>query len=212
MRIKVAIADDHPLIISGLLHVLRHFPEIEIAGTYEHGEDLLANIGANLPDVLLLDIQMPGRNGTELAGILSRKYPSVRILALTILENNYYIKTMLRNGAAGYLLKNSKQETLIEAIRTVHAGDQFIEPSLKERVWRDMMKAGNQAETQPDLSRREKEVLRLIANEYTSQEIADKLFLSLRTVETHRLNLLLKLGMKNTAGLVKYAVQMGIVE
>ncbi len=212
MRIKVAIADDHPLIINGLESVLRHFPEIEITGTYENGAELLEKIDRHLPDVLLLDIQMPGKSGTELTTILSKKYPNLRILALTILENNYYIKTMLRNGASGYLLKNSKQETLIEAIRAVHAGEQYIEPSLKERVWRDMMKSNNQHELQPDLSRREKEVLQLIANEYTSQEIADKLFLSLRTVETHRLNLLLKLGMKNTAGLVKYAVQMGIVE
>lgn len=212
MKIKVSIADDHPLILSGLQNVLLHFPEVEVIATYENGDELIKGIAQQMPDVLILDIQMPGKNGTEIASIISKKYPNVKILALTILENNYYIKTMLRNGALGYLLKNSKQEILLEAIKTVYRGEQYIEPSLKERVWRDMMKTGNQIELQPKLSRREKEILQLIANEYTSQEIADKLFLSLRTIETHRLNLLLKLGMKNTAGLVKIAVQLGLVE
>lgn len=118
---------------------------------------------------------------------------------------------MLRNGALGYLLKNSKPETLAEAIQAVFMGEQYIDPSLKDRVWKAMLQQKKQAEIKPEVSKREQEILQLIAYEFTSQEIADKLCLSMRTVETHRLNLLLKLGMKNTAGLIRYAVQMGII-
>lgn len=212
MKIKISIADDHPLIISGLQNMLRHFPEFDIIATYENGAQLLQGFAQMLPDVLLLDIQMPGQSGTELAGIIAEQYPSVRILALTNLDNNFYIKNMLRQGVLGYLLKNSKQEILVEAIKAVNTGEQYLEPSLKERVWHDMMKTQNQNVLQPSLTRREKEILQLIASEYTSQEIAEKLFLSLRTIETHRLNLLSKLGLKNTAGLVKVALQMGLVQ
>ncbi len=212
MSIKLMIADDHPLIISGLQNMLRHFPDIEIVGTFETGKELLEGLRSIKPDVLLLDIQMPDKTGTELAGTISKNYPDIRIIALTVLENNHYIKAMLRNGASGYLLKNSRQDVLIEAINAVYVGEQYIEPSLKDRVWRDIMKSDSQPTLKPILSKREKEVLQLIADEYTSQEIADKLFISLRTVESHRLNLLLKLGMKNMAGLVKVAVQMGLVE
>ena len=212
MKIRVAIADDHPLILRGLQNLLRDHPDIEITGVYENGTALLEGLAQTPPDVLLLDIQMPDKNGLELAGIISQQYPDTGIVALTNLDSQFYIKSMLHQGALGYILKNSGEATLIEAIKTVYNRQPYLEPALRERAWRDMVRAQHTTDVQHSLTRREKEVLQLIAREYTSQEIADKLFLSLRTVETHRMNLLLKLGTKNMVGLVKAAIQMGLVD
>jgi DNA-binding NarL/FixJ family response regulator len=212
MKIRVAIADDHPLILRGLQNLLRDHPDLEITGVYENGTDLLEGLATSQPNVLLLDIQMPDKNGLELAGIITQQYPDIGIVALTNLDTQFYIKSMLNQGALGYILKNSGEATLIEAIKTVYNRQPYLEPALRDRAWRDMVKAQNITDARHSLTRREKEVLQLIAKEYTSQEIADKLFLSLRTVETHRMNLLLKLGTKNMVGLVKAAIQMGLVD
>ncbi len=212
MKIKISIADDHPLVIRGLRGLLHDIPEIDIIDVYHNGKELMEGLEQQQPDVLLLDIQMPGKNGMELAGIITQSYPDVRILALTNLDNNFYIKGMLSQGALGYLLKNSDEEVLIEAIKTVYDGKPYLEPALRDRAWKDMVKTKGDTATQHSLTRREKEILKLIACEYTSQEIAEKLFVSLRTVDTHRLNLLIKLGAKNTVGLVKAAMHMGLIE
>lgn len=210
--IKITIVDDHPLIVRGLKALLRDVPDIEIIDIFHNGKDLLEGLEKQQPDVLLLDVLMPDKTGLELAGILKQTYPDIRILALTNMDTNFYIKGMLNQGVLGYLLKNSDEATLIQAIKTVYNGEPYLDPILKERAWRDVMKTKNQESAEHSLTRREKEILKLIANEYTSQEIADKLFLSLRTVETHRLNLLIKLGTKNTVGLVKAAIQMGLAD
>jgi DNA-binding NarL/FixJ family response regulator len=214
MKIRVSIADDHPLILRGLQNLLSNHTDIEVSGIYENGSDLLAGLAENAPDVLLLDIQMPDKNGLELTSIISHQFPAVGIIALTNLDSQFYIKSMLNQGALGYILKNSNEDILLEAIKTVYNREPYLEPTLRERTWRTMIKG--QHVTSPDgghsLTRREKEILLLIAKEFTSQEIADKLFLSLRTVETHRMNLMLKLGAKNMIGLVKAAIQMGLVE
>ncbi len=210
--IRIAIIDDHPLIVNGLQNMLRHNPDIEITGAYTNSKDLFDGLSKTTPDILLIDIQMPEKTGPELAKIIQQKYPAIRMIALTNLDNNFYVKTMLRNGVSGYVLKSSDQEVLLEAIRTVYDGNEYLEPGMKERVWEDMVKSRRQTNSTAPLTRREKEILTLIANEHTTQEIAAMLFLSANTVETHRLNLLSKLDVKNTAGLVKKAMQMGLVE
>lgn len=210
--IQISIIDDHPLIVNGLQHMLQHNPDIEITGCYTNSNDLLASLTVMQPDVLLIDIQMPEKTGPELAKVIQQKYPAIHMIALTNLDNNFYVKAMLRNGVSGYVLKSSDQEVLLEAIRTVYDGKEYLEPGMKERVWEDMVKTRRQTSNAAPLTRREKEILTLIANEHTTQEIAAMLFLSANTVETHRLNLLSKLDVKNTAGLVKKAMQMGLVE
>ena len=211
-NIKLAIADDHPLVINGLHRILSNCADMEIIGSYADGAELLTGLAKHEPDVLLLDIQMPGQTGDELAAIISVKYPLVKMVALTNLDNVYYIKNMMRNGVLGYVLKTTREEILLEAIRTVYNGEQYLEPVLKEKVLLDTQQAKREISADPVLSRREKEVLQLIASNYTSQQIADKLFVSKRTIDTHRLNLMLKLGVKNGAALVKKAIQMGLIK
>jgi len=212
MKIKIAIADDHPLVINGLHHILGNCTDMEVIGSYPSGKELLADLLVRQPDVLLLDISMPGQTGDELAEIISEKYPDVKMLALTNLDNVYYIKNMLRKGVHGYVLKTTREEILLNAIRSVHRGEQFLEPVLKEKVVHDALLAKRQVAANPILSRREKEVLQFIASNLTSQQIADKLFVSKRTIDNHRLSLLMKLDAKNVAALVKKGIQMGLIE
>lgn len=212
MKIKIAIADDHPLVINGLHHILGNCTDMEVIGSYPSGKELLADLMIKQPDVLLLDISMPGQTGDELAEIISEKYPDIKMLALTNLDNVYYIKNMLRKGVHGYILKTTREEILLNAIRSVHRGEQFLEPVLKEKVVHDALLAKRQVAANPILSRREKEVLQFIASNLTSQQIADKLFVSKRTIDNHRLSLLMKLDAKNVAALVKKGIQMGLIE
>ena len=212
MGIKIAIADDHPLVISGLHHILANCGDMEITGSYENGRELLKGLAVTQPDVLLLDIHMPGQTGDELAEIITGQYPQIKMLALTNEDNVYHIRNMLRNGVQGYILKTTREEILLDAIRTVNRGEQYLETALKEKVVQDTLHAKKQIAADPILSRREKEVLRYIASDLTSQQIADKLFVSKRTVDNHRLSLLMKIGVKNTAALVKKGIQLGLID
>jgi len=212
MKIKVSIADDHPLVLAGLEKLMHDSTAIELLDFCRNGDELLQQLRKRQPDVLLLDIQMPGKNGDELARYITDTWPKISILVLTNLDQTFHVENMILNGALGYLLKHSDKEILQEAIETVYGGKQYIDPSMKDQMLQDMLEARNKAASLPKLTQREKEVLALIAREYTSSEIAEKLFISYRTVENHRLNLLFKLSVKNTAGLVRKALQLGLVD
>ena len=207
MRIKITIIDDHPLLIKGLQSMLGHHPDMEIIGTYQDGDALLKGLKDEQPDVLLLDIQMHGQMGDELAKALNRLYPEIMVLVLTNLEHSYYIKTMLQHGVRGYVLKSSDEQILLEAIRTVAKGDTFFDPIIRKQV----VKEKKSTEFFPSLTRREKEILRLITSNYSSQDIADNLCLSKRTVENHRTHLLQKLEVKNSASLTRKAIELGLI-
>lgn len=211
MPIKVAITDDHPLIIKGLQNVINANPELELCGVYSSGKELLDGIDRQLPDVLLLDIQLPDQMGNDICSIILKKYPKLAIIALTNMDTVYYVKEMIQHGCLGYLTKGADEATLTQAIIQVYNGEQFIEAGLKEQWMDSMIQKRNQARS-PQLTQREKEILQLIAHEYTNQQIADKLFLALRTVENHRLNISQKLNSKNTVGLIKTALRMGLIE
>lgn len=212
MSIKVSIADDHPLVLAGLEKLLHDSSIIDLLDFCRNGDELLLQLAKRQPDVLLLDIQMPGKHGDELARYITQTWPKISILVLTNLDQTFHVENMLLNGAMGYLLKHSDKEVLEEAIETVYKGKQFVDPSMKDQLLQDMIEARNKAAAMPKLTQREKEVLGLIAGEYTSSEIAEKLFISYRTVENHRLNLLFKFGVKNAAGLVRKAVQLGLID
>lgn len=207
MSIKIAIVDDHPLLIKGLQSMLQLNPDIEITGTYLNGKELLADIAKEQPDVLLLDIQMPGQDGEELAAILRQQYPAIMILVLTHMEHEYYIKALIKHGVMGYILKSSDEKVLLEAIRAAAKGQHYFDPMIRKQAAR----AQQSANQNPLLTRREKEILELIVLNHNSNEIASKLFLSKRTVDRHRENLLLKLDAKNFASLVKKAMDLGLI-
>ncbi len=213
MSIKVAITDDHPLAITGIKTMLSTYPQIEVTDTYDCATALMDGLSVVQPDVLLLDVLLPDQSGRELVPIILKKYPEVRIVALTSLDAPAVIKSMMQHGCYGYLLKDSRQEVIVTAIEHAYKKEEFIEPRLQERLMKNMFKSRRpMTEGMPDLTQREKEILQLIATEFTMQEIADKLFISLRTVETHRYTLMQKLKVKNTAGLVRMSIMMGIVE
>lgn len=205
--ITVAIVDDQEIILNGLQKILTDVSNIQVIAMYNNGDDLLNGLSTQLPDVLLLDIQMPERSGIELAAIIAKKFPSVKMIALTNVDVLMQMKQMLQKGCLGYLLKDVSPQILISAIETVYTGEQFLNETLKKQL---LTSLSGQDEKQI-ITRREKEILKLILEENTNQEIANKLFLSLRTVENHRNNLLQKLNVKNTAGLVKVALQEGLV-
>lgn len=212
MNIKIAILDDHPLVISGLRHMLSGCGGMEIKGSYNTGTELLKALEISQPDVLLLDIQLQGETGDELLEIIKRKYGSVKVLVLTNFDNVFYIKNMMKKGADGYVLKTTNEATLLEAIRTVNDGNMYLEPALREKVMLDNLQAKQPFAAMPVITRIEKEILKLIAADMTSQQIAETLFLSKRTIDNYRLSLLLKLGVKQPAGLVKRAIQLGLID
>lgn len=212
--IKVAITDDHPVVIDGLCTALQSHSDITITGTYRSGTELFAGIGKQKPDILLLDLQLPDKSGRELVPLLLQQYPGLFILILSGIEASPYIKEMMQKGCRGYLLKSTtNQSLLVEAIRQVYAGDIFLDASLKDQLLREMLVSKRRAnKINPRITQREKEVLSLIAMECSNQDIANRLFISLRTVETHRYNLLQKLEVKNTAGLLRAATQLGLLD
>lgn len=207
MCIKVAITDDHPVVIKGLLNVLNDVQDIEVCDTYSSGAELLEGLNYKQPDVLMLDIQMPDKTGNELVRIIHKKWPGIKVLAFTSMDTTFHIRDMLQHGCTGYITKNTNPATLLTAIRQVHSGEPYVETHLQELLLRNITGTNN-----IDITRREKEILQLIVEEYTSQDIADKLFISLKTVESHRFSLFQKLNVKNSIGLIKTALQMGLID
>lgn len=212
MNIKISIVDDHPVVVKGLQSTLAEYSHIRLLDACTHAQSLLAALRNRQPDVLLLDVQLPDKPGDELAQHISKTYPDISILALTNLDQVYNVRNMFLNGVRGYLLKSAEPLLLIQAIETVYRKGQFIDPLMKELMVTEMVETGENLNTVPTLTQREQEILKLIASEFTSHEIAAKLFLSHRTIESHRLNLLLKLGVKNTAGLVRKAIQLKLLK
>ena len=206
MKIKIAIVDDHPMLLKGMQGILGGVPHIEITGAYLNGKELLADIDRNRPDVLLLDIQMSGQTGEDLAMVLQEQYPGIKILAFTNQEQTYYIRSMIGHGVMGYVLKTCDEETLLKAIETIYKGEQYFDPMIRGQVSQIMT-----ATRQPRLTRREKEILQLIAENYSSKEIGERLCMGKRTVDNYRIALLLKLDAKNSAGLVKTAIDLGLI-
>jgi len=209
---KIAIVDDHPMIISGIKNILSDRSDIVFTGTYTDGKELLDGLKRELPDIVLLDIQLPDKTGDRLLLELLKKFPGLKIIALTNFDSALYVSNMMRNGAKGYLLKNANKATLIQALEQVYRGEEYIEPSLQERVELITEGVNRTLASKFVLTTREREVLQLIVNGFTNAEIAKTLFLSVHTVENYRDNILLKMEVKNTAALVKKALMLGLAE
>lgn len=208
--INVLIVDDHEMVIEGFKLLLKPEKDIIVVGHELSGDHAIKNIHNYNVDVILLDINMPGTNGIDTCKILKKSYPDLKIIAITMHKESSLIKMMLSNGAKGYVLKNASKEELITAIKTVNDGKMYLDKTANEIVINTMTNSKKNKSSEslfPKLSRREKEVLQLIINEHTTQEIADKLFIGFGTVETHRRNMLIKTGTRNTAGLVRVTLE-----
>ncbi len=211
MHIKVAITDDHPMAINGLQYMLSIDQNILVIDTYETGTALLEGLPYRQPDILLLDIELPDYKGYELAEIIQNIYPSIRIIAITSHDAPILIKRMLHKGCTGYALKNIRAKELVYAIRVVYEGKQYLEPTLQKQITDNINQYKQPTERIPILTQREKEILNLIVQEHTNHEIAKELYISLRTIENHRSSLMQKLNVKNAIGLVRVAIQLGLL-
>lgn len=205
MAIKVFIVDDHYMVIEGIRSLLQNESGIEWAGHASNADSCLAFLQQQLPDIILMDINLPDKNGIELCKEVRQLYPSVFIIGLSTFNQQSFIQKMMENGASGYVLKNATQEELMEAIRVVANGKTYFSDEAALSLRKN---SGNEI---PVLTRREKEVLELIADGLTNNEIAAKLFISVTTVDTHRKNLLAKFDSRNIASLIKAAMQMQLI-
>ncbi len=206
--IRVFIVDDHPVVIEGIHSLLQNEKDMAWVGQAMNAQSCLGFFVNNTADVVLMDISMPGMEGVELCAVMKEKYPGIMILGLSTFNQGLYIKKMVENGASGYILKNSSKEELIKAIHAVHEGYIYfsgeVGMALQEYQKSLMQKL-------PTLTAREKEILALIAEGYTNPQIAEKIFLSPFTVDSHRKNLLAKLDVKNTASLIRLAVERKLI-
>ncbi len=209
-KIRLLIADDHQIVRDGIVALLQSDQHFVIAGKACNGKMALELAGELHPDLVIMDVSMPVMDGITSTRLIREKYPEIKVLALTMTNELEHIKNMVDAGAGGYLLKNSGKEELITAINEVLAGHEYFSGEVKDAIVREMMKkktTNDRLAGEPiPLTRREKDVLLLIVQEFTNSEIAEKLFISVRTVDAHRRNLLEKTGARNTAGLVKYAI------
>ena len=204
--ITVFIIDDHQMIIEGIHSLLQHEKDIEWMGSARLPDELLNLLKTRQPDVLLMDINLPQKSGLDLCLEVKEKYPGVQIIGLSTSFQASVIRKMKENGASGYLLKDASRKEIVTALREVNQGREYVSFSVAE-----VLKQKAPTEGLPVLTKREKEVLELIAEGWTNQEIADKLFLNCTTVDSHRKNMLTKFNAKNTAALVKIAVSNHLI-
>lgn len=212
VMIKLLIADDHRVLIEGLVELLSGLEHIQVVATANDGKQVLEILKDQKIDVILLDINMPIMNGLETCKNLKQKYPEIKVLALTTLDKGSFIQKMLKYGASGYLLKNTSQDELITAIETVHRGETFMNEQTNKILMDSLMNRNTHHAFMPTMTRREKEVLSLIAKELTTTEISEALHISLNTVQTHRRNLIQKFDVKNSVGLVRKAMLRGLID
>lgn len=205
--IRVFIVDDHPVVSEGLRSLLAGEKEIAWQGHALSAADCLAHLQQLPVDVLLLDINLPDKNGVDLCKEVKSKFPQVKVLALSTLNQPSFINKIMNNGGSGYMLKNAGKTELMEAIQAVAAGDTYLSDEAQALV----NAALQQREGVPYLTRREKEILGLLAAGLTTPEIAEKLFVSHWTVDGHRKSIMTKLDVKNTASLIKYAYENGLL-
>jgi len=213
-RIRVLIADDHAVVRAGLRLLIDGQQDMEVVGEAGDGWQTVEKAVSLLPDVVLLDLTMPGLSGLEGALEIRRKAPEVKLLVLTMHDDEAYLRRCLQVGASGYVLKRAADSELVAAIRAVHRGESFVDPSLtRVLVDRYLERPGRAPAAGPgqELTPRETEVLRLVAQGYTSQQIADRLSISVNTVETHRAHIMDKLGLRGRAELVRYALARGLL-
>ena len=211
MSIRVLIVDDHAVVRTGLRRVLEAEPDIDVVGEAPDAERAVFEAIENKPDIVLLDVMMPGKSGIEGMPALLQAVPDARVLILSMQDDPRYVREAFEAGASGYVLKEAADTEVVDAVHAVAAGERYVHPSLGARLVAADMDERRRAASDP-LSDREREVLRLLALGHTNQEIASMLFISVRTAETHRAHIMRKLGLGSRAELVRYALAEGLLE
>ena len=208
-RIRVALADDHPVVLAGIKALLQAAPEVGLVGDTSSGTQALAMIRAELPDVAILDISMPGMNGLDLARRLAEDCPTVKIITMTVHEDRAYVQSLLQAGARGYLLKRSAAEELVRAVRAVADGGLYLDPAVAGKVLGEASPGAAKPDADGELSPREADVLRFTAQGFSNKEIAGRLDVSVKTVETYKARASEKLGIRTRAEIVRYGATKG---
>ncbi|MCL4486660.1 MAG: response regulator transcription factor [Chloroflexi bacterium] len=215
MTIRVVIADDHSIVREGVRLLLEAQPDIQVVGEAADGNEAVDIIRQQLPDVAVMDIQMPNLNGLDATRAIKQEFPQVHILVLTMYESDEYFFQTLSAGASGYVLKKAASSDLMAAIRAVSQGNVFLYPSVARRLVSDYLtrvKAGEDQGSYDGLTPRERQVLKLIAEGHTNQSIAEKLVISQSTVQTHRTRIMHRLNLQTRAELIQYAVRKGLLD
>ena len=215
--IRVVLADDHALVRAGFRSLLQGFDGIEVVGEAEDGHATLKLLKEKQADILLLDVSMKGLNGLEVLGRVPKVNPRIRVIMLSMHANEEYVLQALKGGAGGYLLKDAGPGELELAVRSVARGETYLSPAVSKHIVDDYLRRGRANRPVPqdkpfeELTARQREILQLIAEGHSTKEIASKLELSAKTVDTHRTELMSRLGIHDIAGLVRYAIRVGLV-
>jgi DNA-binding NarL/FixJ family response regulator len=210
--IRVVIAEDHALVRAGFRALLAAIPGVEVVAEACDGPEALEIIATHLPDVAVMDVTMPGLNGIQVIDQVRVAYPQVRVVVLSMHDNEEYVRRALRAGAAAYLLKDSSPTELELAVRAVAAGGSYLSPMVSRHVVADYLRrTADDGVVTDGLTARQREILQLIAEGHTNQQMASDLHLSIKTVETHRAQLMDRLGIRDVAGLVRYAIRSGLI-
>jgi len=218
-KIRVFVADDHNIVRRGLISILSLMEDVEVVGEAEDGRTAVEQVMKIIPDLVLMDVSMPNLNGMEATRRIKNRMPEVRVLVLSAHDNEAYVLESLRSGANGYILKNTSADDLHAAIRVVNSGQAYFSPGISKILAEDYVRrVTDPSNTEaipppngPRLTDREREILQLIAEGLSHQQISDQLHISIRTVDTHRNNIIQKLDIHDAAGLVTYAIKNGIV-
>lgn len=214
-KIKILVADDHQLVRDGIEAMIADVQDMQIVGMVSSGEEAINAARTHHPDVVLLDIIMPGMNGIEAARWIKEIDDAIRIILVTMEISKEYVSAGIKSGVDGYLPKDTSKATLMEAIRAVHTGERYFNDAIKKLIFEDFYsveKLKKPRKALPnELTKRESEVLALVASGKSNKEIAESLFISVKTVETHKTHILIKLGLNNSAELIRYAIKNNII-
>ena len=211
-KLKIFIVDDHEFFRNGLKMVINRLKYARVCGEASTGREFLDMLAKAEPDIVMMDIQMPGMNGIEATRLALEEYPDLKVAALTMFDDEEYVQSMIDAGAKGFLLKNITKDVLDQALQAINSGKNYYSPELFDFFTKKVVREPRADEEEVQLTRREKEILQLICDGLSNKEIADKLFISERTVVGHKSNLLAKTNCKSSVGLLSYAIRNKLVE
>ena len=210
-HIKILLVDDHPVVRKGISSCLARHEHLVVVGEAADGLEALAKAKALLPDIVLMDIDMPNMSGLAVTEVLSRELPQIKVLILSMCRRADYLLRILRSGARGYVLKEASPEEMVKAIETVNAGETFFSPDIARLALNQFVQGNGEGPGLAELTKREREVLSLIAEGLSNKEIANNFGVSVRTVETHRERIMRKLAIHSVAGLTRFAIAKGLI-